>query len=113
MNEEIKILIESLRRGQYEDPTEKIGLLSAALREHQADLPLLLSLLRAPQIPLRLAAIDACRERGEPELLAELAKFVEDTESRVRVKLAEILGTITGETTTEALEALIQDADDE
>src|SRR5437667_8793934 len=69
MNEEIRILIEALRRGQYEDPAEKIGLLSAALREHQADLPLLLSVLRAPQIPLRLAALDACRDRNEPELV--------------------------------------------
>ena len=113
MSEEIKILIESLRRGQYEDPTERISLLSAALREHKAELPLLLSLLRAPQIPLRLAALDACRERSEPELVAELAKFVEDAESRVRVKLAEIIGSVTGKTTTEALRALILDGDDE
>lgn len=113
MNEEIKILIESLRRGQYEDPAEKIGLLSAALREHQADLPLLLSILRAPQIPLRLAAIDACRDHNEPELLAELAKSAADPESRVREKLAEILRTITSEATTEIFRALIQDADDE
>ena len=34
MNEEIRTLIDSLRRGQYEDPTQKIELLSAALREN-------------------------------------------------------------------------------
>jgi ATP-dependent Clp protease ATP-binding subunit ClpA len=112
MSEEIKILIESLRRGQYEDPAEKIGLLSAALREHKADFPLLLSLLRAPQIPLRLAAIGACRERDEPGLVEELVKFVDDEESRVRIKLAEALGSISGKLATEALRKLIQDADD-
>ena len=47
MNEETRTLVESLRRGQYEDPTEKIGLLSAALREHAAAAAELLSLLRA------------------------------------------------------------------
>ena len=113
MNEEIRILIESLRRGQYEDPTEKIGLLSAALREHKADHPWLLSLLRAPQIPLRLAAIDACRERTEPELIAELVKFVDDSESRVRIKLTETLGSIPDTLATDGLRKLIQDADDE
>ena len=61
MSEDIRTLIESLRRGQYEDPSEKISLLSAALREHAAEVTELVSLLRAPQIPLRLAAIDACR----------------------------------------------------
>jgi hypothetical protein len=61
MNEEIRTLIESLRRGQYEDPTEKIGLLSAALREHAAAVTDLVSLLRAPQIPLRLARLGANR----------------------------------------------------
>jgi hypothetical protein len=66
MNDDIQALIESLRRGQYEDPAEKISLLSAALQEIRADVQLLLSLLRAPQIPLRLAAMDAARDRNEP-----------------------------------------------
>jgi len=110
MKEEIRALIESLRWGQYDDPTEKIGLLSAALREYQADLALLVSLLRAPQIPLRLAAIDACRERQEAELMVELAKFVDDSESRVRVKVAEILGTIPEKAATDALRTLILDS---
>src|ERR671914_227731 len=103
MTEETRILIESLRRGQYEDPAEKISLLSAALRESNADLSLLLSLIRAPQIPLRLAAIDACRDRSEPELASELAKLVEDPESRVRIKLAQVCGTIAAKSATESL----------
>lgn len=111
MNEEIRILIESLRRGQYEDPTEKISLLSAALREHQAELALLLPLLRAPQIPLRLAALDACRERNESELLTELVKLAEDSESRVRHKLAEILKTISAKAGTDLLRLLMDDAE--
>src|SRR5258708_2743492 len=91
MNEEIRTLIDSLRRGQYEDPAEKIELLSAALREHGAEDSLLLTLLRAPQIPLRLAAIDVCLGRTEEELLGELVKLAEDPEARVRKKLAAIL----------------------
>ncbi|HWQ92495.1 MAG TPA: hypothetical protein VN673_12555, partial [Clostridia bacterium] len=78
MNEEIQALIESLRRGQYEDPTQKIELLTAALCEHQAELSLMLSLLRAPQIPLRMAAIAASRNRSEPELQQGLVKLAQD-----------------------------------
>src|SRR5688500_9751676 len=92
MNDEIKALIDSLRRGQYEDRAEKISLLSAALQENKADVATLLSLLRAPQIPLRLAAMDACRERKEPELWPELSTLAENPESRIRLKLAEIAG---------------------
>src|SRR5215467_14502142 len=91
MTDDIKSLIESLRRGQYEDPAEKISLLSAALQEQKAELSLLLSLIRAPQIPLRLAAIDASRERNEPELLSELVQLAHNPELRIRLKLAEIL----------------------
>jgi len=47
MNKETRPLVDSLRRGQYEDPTEKVGLLSAALREHAAEAAELVSLLRA------------------------------------------------------------------
>ena len=94
MNDEIQALIDSLRRGQYEDPREKISLLSAALQEGKADVPFLLSLLRAPQIPLRLAALDACRERPEPDLLAELALLVDHSDARARLKLAGIIAAI-------------------
>ena len=51
MNGEIRILIESLRRGHYENPDEKIGLLSATLRENKVDLDLLRTLLRTPSVP--------------------------------------------------------------
>jgi len=113
MNAEVQILIDSLRRGQYEDPAEKIALLSAALQEHKADLALLLSLLRAPQLPLRLAAIDASRNRTEPELVAELVGLAQNPESRVRLKLAEILrGHVTKEAVG-ALQSLVQDSDGE
>ena len=47
MNDEIKNLIESLRRGNYENPAEKISLLAAAIREHQADVAFLATLLQA------------------------------------------------------------------
>jgi hypothetical protein len=51
--DDIQKLIANLRLGRYEDPTEKIGLLSAALLEHKADLELLLSL--ASYVPARRA----------------------------------------------------------
>jgi ATP-dependent Clp protease ATP-binding subunit ClpC len=112
MNEEIRTLIDSLRRGQYEDPTAKIELLSAALQEHAADVPLLLSLLRAPQIPLRLAAIAACRSQTDlPELLPELLKLAEDHDPRVRKKLAEILFKPETKPKMDILRALAQDSD--
>jgi ATP-dependent Clp protease ATP-binding subunit ClpC len=110
MNDEIRTLIESLRRGQYEDPTAKIELLSAALQEQAAEVSLLLSLLRAPQIPLRLAAIGACRGRTDAELIPELVKLTEDQEARVRKKLAEILDKAQDKAQTEALRALAQDS---
>jgi hypothetical protein len=113
MNEEIRLLIESLRRGQYEDPSEKIGLLSAALQEHKAEIQDLVGLLRAPQIPLRLAALDACRGRGEPELLSEMLKLVADPETRVREKLAATLESSRGKPTAATLESLAHDAEEE
>src|SRR5437763_16713076 len=106
MNEEIRTLVDSLRRGHYEDPAEKIELLSAAFREHSADTSLLLTLLRAPQIPLRLAAIEACRSRSEEDLLSELLKLAEDPEARVRKKLVAILEAIENKNDGEALHML-------
>ena len=107
------MLIDSLRRGQYEDPTEKIGLLSAALQEQKAEPGLLLNLLRAPQIPLRLAAIDACRERQETELVAALVALTDNSEARIRLRLAEILRFHAGNAAVKALELLLKDADDD
>jgi len=113
MNEEIQGLIESLRRGQYEDPKEKIELLSAALREHKAELAELIALLRAPQIPLRLAALDACRGRAEPELVSEVLKLADDEEARVREKLAAALETIRTKPARAVLQNLAQDSEAE
>jgi ATP-dependent Clp protease ATP-binding subunit ClpC len=111
MNEEIRLLVDSLRRGQYEDPSEKIALLSAALREHQADIPELVALLRAPQIPLRLAAVDACRGREDAEVVADLVKLAEDPEARVREKLAGVLQTVRSAASTITLQTLAQDSE--
>ncbi len=111
MNEDIRQLIEDLRRGNYEDPAEKIGLLTAALREHNADIAFLATLLKAPQVPLRLAAIDACHSREELELHELLAGLVRDREARVRVKVATALGTLSSDMAREALQGLGSDAD--
>ncbi len=87
----VKQLIDGLRQGKYEDPNDKISLLSAALVESNSSVEQLVSLLRAPQIPLRLAAVDACRERKEPELWNQLALLADDKEYSVRSCLIGIL----------------------
>lgn len=110
MADEIQTLIDSLRRGQYEDPTEKIALLSAALQEQKAEAALLLSLLRAPQIPLRLAAVDASGARKEGDILQALFHLVNDADPRVRQKLAEVLRHHGDEAANQALEKLMTDA---
>lgn len=112
MADEIQALIDSLRRGQYENPAEKISLLSAALQEQKADVALLVSLLRAPQIPLCLAAIDACRERKEPEILTVLAGLTEHVEQRIRLKLAEIFQYHSSAEAVKALHTLVKDAEE-
>src|SRR5262245_15727029 len=111
MNDEIRSLIDSIRRGQYEDPTEKIALLAAALQEHGADNGLLSSLLSAPQIPLRLAALEACRQRKGADLKGELLKLASDPDARVRCKLAEVLATFPNDASFDALKTLSDDTD--
>jgi ATP-dependent Clp protease ATP-binding subunit ClpA len=88
----IQSLIELLRGGNYEDPTEKIGLLSAALKENGgADSKLMVSLLTAQQTPLRLAALGASESRTEPEIFAAIKRITSDSDRRVRQKIAEII----------------------
>lgn len=113
MPDDIQILIDSLRRGQYDDPTEKIGLLSAALLEQRTEVVFLLNLLRAPQTPLRLAAIGACRDRSEPEIVSALVLLASDSEVRVRLKLAEILRFHAEPDVIPALHKLLKDEDED
>src|SRR5688572_10884162 len=110
MTDEIQKLIASLRLGEYEDPSEKISLLSAALVEHNADVTLLLTLLRAPQVPLRLAAMAASGKRTEEEILQELLLLAADVEERVRLKLAEVLADRSDNASTEVLKKLVIDS---
>jgi len=109
MIDEIQKLITSLRIGDYADPAEKISLLSASLIEHNADLSLLLSLLRALQVHLRLAAMDAAAERTEPEILSEMTALASHPEERVRRKLAELLVHRSDDAATDALAKLAGD----
>ena len=111
MTDEIQKLIAALRSGDYGDPAEKISLLSAALREAETDVPFLLSLLRAPQINLRLAAMDAGRDRNEAELQQELRGLVKSPEPPIRTKLAEILEMKSDPGAVDALRTLILDTD--
>lgn len=113
MNDEIKKLIESLRCGNYEDPKEKISLLAAALREHQASVSLLISLLTAPQAPLRLAALEAATERSEFPVQEAVARLAQDRDARVRVKTAQVLGFYPDAVAAEALSRLGKDSEDE
>lgn len=109
MNDETRSLIESIRRGQYEDPTEKIALLAAALQEQGAEAAMLASLLNAPQIPLRLAALEACRHLSPTAVTAELHKLVQDPDARVRAKVAEVMGALPEAVAYEALLTLAND----
>jgi len=111
MNDEIQSLLDSLRRGQYEDPAEKIALLAAALHEGKADEVLLESLLRAPQIPLRLAALEACRLRKLPTLDRVLVALAGDPDGRVREKLLECLDAVSDAAGGEILVELSDDAE--
>ena len=111
MNDEIRSLIDSIRRGQYEDPAEKISVLAAALLEHNADTALLALLLGAPQIPLRLAALEACCQRRNPELYPNLARLATDSDSRVRCRLAQVLAGLPPEASFEPLKILVADTD--
>ena len=113
MNNEIKALIESLRRGNYEDPSEKISLLAAALREHQAEVEFLFSLLAAPQVSLRLAGLEACMDRPEAALHNTVARMVQDREVRVRVKAAQVLGSFPETSALAALTVLANQAEGE
>lgn len=113
MNDEIQSLLDSLRRGQYEDPAEKIALLAAALHEGRADEVLLESLLRAPQISLRLAALEACRLRRLPALDRVLVTLAVDAESRVRRKLVECLEHVEKSALEEILLKLVEDPEPE
>ena len=90
MTEEIRHLIEGLRRGDAPSPGRKGHLLlAAALREEPgAETDLLLSLLTPRQIPLRLAAVEASPHRREPEILNALLKLAAVPETSVRQKLA-------------------------
>jgi len=88
MNDHIQNLIELLRSGNYDDPSEKIGLLAAALRENGgAESDVIVMLLKAEQVPLRLAALDAAKDRDESNILEAVRDLVKDTDLRIRQKI--------------------------
>ena len=111
MNEEIRSLIDSIRRGQYEDPAGKIELLAAALQEHGAGQELLDSLFAAPQVPLRLAVLEFCRHRQDAGQGAWYLRLARDADTRVRAKLCEVVALLPDEVATEPLKALAGDTD--
>ncbi|MDB6110754.1 MAG: sigma-54 interaction domain protein [Pedosphaera sp.] len=114
MNDDIKALIESLRKGDYENPQAKIELLAAALQENGgAELDLLLFLLRAPQIPLRIAAVEASRGRREALLLAALKELANDPDMRVRRKLAQTLTAVPDSSFHKVIKQLSEDTEDD
>lgn len=92
MTEKIQELVDSISRGRFDDARDKIELLGAALLENGgADVDTMVSLLRAPQVHLQLAAITACASRQEDEIFQELLKLVKSSDARVRSKIAEIM----------------------
>ncbi|MBN8246116.1 MAG: AAA family ATPase [Verrucomicrobia bacterium] len=112
MNDDIRNLIEGLRRGTFENTAERIGLLTAALIEHRAGGPLLESLLRAPQVPLRLAALGACQACWDPVLGPTLLALVGDPDAAVRTGLCALLTLLPAETATAAFTRLLKDAEE-
>lgn len=113
MNEDIRALIDGIRRGQYEDAGEKIALLAAAMLEQATDPALVVHLLQAPQEPLRRAVLAFLEERPEAVPMPEILRRLNDTSERVRTVLARILGRISGSETTEALGRLATDSSSE
>jgi ATP-dependent Clp protease ATP-binding subunit ClpC len=111
MNDFVGSLVEALRRGQFDDPTEKIGLLGAALRESKAGLDELTPLLQAPQVPLRMAALEGCRGVDDPRLPEVLVGMTRDSDIRVRIFLSELLAQKVLITTDAGLRALLSDKD--
>ncbi len=109
MNDDIRTLLEALRRGQYEDPAEKIALLAAALHEQQATLDDLIPLLHAPQVPLRLAGLEASSGHSDPGVHAEVLRLTADPELQVRERLADLLVQKLIPPTPAALESLLAD----
>lgn len=69
--------------------------MAAALREYQADAAFLISLLVAPQVPLRLAGLEVWIDRKEEVLQQPVARLAQDREERVRVKAVEALASFT------------------
>ena len=111
MNKAIRSLIDTIRRGQYEDPSEKIAQLVAAMLENPTDAALVAYLLQAPQVPLRLAALRFLCERPADAVAEDLLPKVEDGESRVREALAEVAAKMQGPSSEEILRRLFDDAD--
>ncbi|MGE3311610.1 MAG: AAA family ATPase, partial [Limisphaerales bacterium] len=111
MNDDIRSLLEGLRRGQFDDPAARIALLAAALCEAGAGVSDLVPLLQAPQIPIRLAALEACRGRDDPELVQEISRLAGDPEVQVRIALSDLLGQGAFSVANEAFERLLGDVD--
>ena len=76
MTEDVRSLLDALRKGNFEEPEEKILLLAAALREDSdANVEVLRSLLNAQQGVVRAAASLACKGRKEGQLLERWKKY--------------------------------------
>src|SRR5689334_13240010 len=113
MTDDIQKLISSLRLGEYDHPEDKINLLTAALIENKAETVLLLSLLRAPQVSLCLAAIAATRDRKEPVLLHEVVKLAGSSAPAVRTRVAWMLAERSDRAAVAALMNLARDPVDD
>jgi hypothetical protein len=109
MTEHIEKLISKLKLGELEDQAEAISLLTAALIEDDSDVSLLLSLMRAPQVSVCLAAIGAVEHRAEPALFQQLKDLAAHSDARVRARVAEALAPKRDSTSTSVLHTLAAD----
>jgi ATP-dependent Clp protease ATP-binding subunit ClpC len=110
MTDDIQKLISGLRLGEYDDSEDKINLLTAALIENKAEALFLLSLLRAPQVSLCLAAIGATRGRKEPSILDEVVRLASSPSDDVRARVAWMLALRSDPAAIAALKDLAKDS---
>jgi ATP-dependent Clp protease ATP-binding subunit ClpC len=111
MNDEIRHLMDALRRGDYTDPEEKVRLLAVALREPPAPVAFLLTLLKAPQPTLRMAGLEAVTGRDESALIDEVVRLAQDPEPEVRVRVCQRLATLPIRLSEAPFHRLLSDSD--
>ncbi len=83
--------------------------LLAASHKHHESLPVLLGLLKSPDVEVQAAAIRGLTALGDPVAYPQVAPFAESREPLLRMNAAQALGTLGGNLALPALQALLSD----